>query len=123
LNSLWSHFVALLKSDFDVQQTGFSFLKLSLKAVAKTKKIFPARSLKFKIFFLDYSHALALKSPFSFALVLLSIEWARCLGEMKTARRASSWRNHALLLLQSSCWVYFQNISMQVVNNKVSLMA
>jgi hypothetical protein len=33
----------------------------------------------------------ALQSPFSFALVLLSIEWARCLGEMKTVKRASSW--------------------------------
>jgi hypothetical protein len=53
----------------------------------------------------------------------LSIEWAKCLGEMKTVRRASSWRNHALLLLPSSSRVPFQNISMQVVKNKVSLMA
>jgi hypothetical protein len=33
------------------------------------------------------------KSPLPFALVLLSIEWARCLGEMIMARRASSWQN------------------------------
>jgi hypothetical protein len=36
--------------------------------------------------------AVLFKSPLPFALVLLSIEWARCLGEMITVRRASSWQ-------------------------------
>jgi len=39
-------------------------------------------------------------SPLPFALVLLSIEWARCLGEMIMVRRASSWQVCQALLLQ-----------------------
>jgi hypothetical protein len=37
-------------------------------------------------------------SPLSFALVLLSIAWARCLGEMLTVKRASSHLTQSLLI-------------------------